>query len=182
MKKKCFLYFMLIILGASSCERNNSMLQKYPKFHLKSIAFQDGAFIPVKYTADGLNVSPELEWTNPPSETQSLALICSDPDAPGGTWVHWVIYNIPPDVHKLPEAFPKKLETEKKIRQGKNDFGKVGYGGPAPPPDKKHHYQFVLYALDTPLDLAPGVRCFDLKHEMKGHILAKTMLTGIYRR
>jgi Raf kinase inhibitor-like YbhB/YbcL family protein len=123
---------------------------------INSTAFREGETIPKQYTGDGKDLSPPLQWGVPPDGTRSLALICDDPDAPRGTWVHWVLFNLPSDVRALDEGVPPKETLANGTRQGKNDFGKVGYGGPAPPRGKPHRYFFKLYALDTVLDLQAG--------------------------
>jgi Raf kinase inhibitor-like YbhB/YbcL family protein len=152
------------------------------KIELSSTAFGDGANIPKQYTGDGKDVSPPLRWSDPPPETKSFALICDDPDAPRGTWVHWVLFNLPAEERQLEEAVPAQKELDKGVKQGKNDFGKIGYGGPAPPPGKSHRYFFKLYALDTALDLAPGATKDQLLAAMKGHVLAEGQLMGRYGR
>ena len=149
---------------------------------LKSTAFTQGGDIPKKYTCDGADVSPPLNWTDPPPGTQSLALLCEDPDAPRGTWVHWVLFNLPASARELPEGVPTKETLSGGGRQGKNDFGKIGYGGPCPPKGPAHRYFFKLYALDTPLDLKPGVTRQELLKATGGHILAETELMGRYSR
>ncbi|MEJ2719793.1 MAG: YbhB/YbcL family Raf kinase inhibitor-like protein [bacterium] len=149
---------------------------------LTSPAFEDGGPIPQEYTCEGPDISPPLEWTELPDGTLSLAMICDDPDAPMGTWVHWVIYGIPPDPTSLPEAVPGDDTTEGGAVQGKNDFKRIGYGGPCPPAGKPHRYFFKLYALDTELDLKPGASKKDLEKAMKGHILAQGQLIGTYQR
>src|SRR3989304_2756237 len=116
---------------------------------LTSSAFTDGSPIPARHTCDGPDVSPMLKWSGAPAGTKSFALICDDPDAPAGTWVHWVIYGIPPDTTDLPEGVPPDETLPDGSRQGKNDFGRIGYGGPCPPPGKPHRYYFKIYALDT---------------------------------
>lgn len=149
---------------------------------ISSPAFQEGDTIPTKYTCQGQDVSPPLVWSDPPVGTQSFALIVDDPDAPGGVFTHWVLFNIPPDSCELPEAVPTQAEFPSGALQGKNDFGKTGYGGPCPPPGRPHRYQFTLYALDQPLDLEAGVSKKQLLSAMRGHILAQTQLMGTYRR
>jgi Raf kinase inhibitor-like YbhB/YbcL family protein len=149
---------------------------------LTSTAFQEGEPIPARYTADGEDVSPLLKWTDPPDGTKSFALVCEDPDAPRGTWTHWVAFNIPPVEHELSEAVPREATRPNGIRQGKNDFGKAGYGGPAPPKGKPHRYFFKLYALDTTLDLQPGATREALLKAMAGHIKAEAALMGTYSR
>jgi Raf kinase inhibitor-like YbhB/YbcL family protein len=147
-----------------------------------SSAFQPGALIPKQYTGDGADKSPPLRWSDPPAGTKSLALICDDPDAPRGTWVHWVLFNLPAEARELAEGMPTTETLSNGARQGKNDFGKIGYGGPAPPKGKPHRYFFKLYALDTALDLRPGATKAQLLEAMKGHILAEEQLMGTYAR
>lgn len=149
---------------------------------VSSSAFQYGGTIPVKYTCDGPDLSPPLQWSAPPKGTQSLALICDDPDAPIGTWVHWVLYGLPPETTSLPEAVPKHKIVLGGARQGINDFRQIGYGGPCPPPGAPHRYFFKVYALDIPLDLEPGLTKQKLLDAMKGHILAEGELMGKYKR
>ncbi len=151
-------------------------------FTLKSSAFDEGGSIPVKYTGDGEDVSPALEWSNAPEGTRAFALVCDDPDAPAGAWVHWLIYAIPENPPMLPEAVPPKRELANGARQGINDFRKLGYGGPAPPPGAAHRYYFRLYALDSALELAPGIRKANLMKAMEGHILGRAELMGRYKR
>jgi len=141
---------------------------------LTSNAFGENEAIPSRYTVDGEDVSPPLQWTDPPKETQSFALICDDPDAPAGTWVHWVTWNIPAEERTLPEGGKGNSE-------GKNDFGKSGYGGPAPP-SGTHRYFFKLYALDTTLNLPDTTTKADLESAMKGHVLSDAQFMGTYSR
>jgi len=148
---------------------------------LISSAFKEGEMIPSKYTCDGPDVSPPLEWSDAPAGTKSFALISDDPDAPVGTWVHWVIFNIPANEHKLEENVPKTEVLKNGARQGKNDFGRLGYGGPCPP-GGTHRYFFKLYALDRELDLRPGATKRDLLKAMEGHVLAEAYLMGKYKR
>ncbi|MBI5092584.1 MAG: YbhB/YbcL family Raf kinase inhibitor-like protein [Candidatus Hydrogenedentes bacterium] len=149
---------------------------------LSSSAFKQAEYIPLKYTGDGADVSPPLKWSGAPDSAKSLALICDDPDAPMGTWVHWVLYAIPPATHELPEAVPKTERVPGGMKQGVNSFGKVGYGGPAPPKRSDHRYCFKLYALDTELPLDTRASKSDLEKAMKGHIIADTQLMGRYKR
>jgi Raf kinase inhibitor-like YbhB/YbcL family protein len=148
---------------------------------LHSKSFQQNELIPSKYTCDGINISPSLEWSGFPSETKSFALICDDPDAPSGTWVHWVLYNIPVPVTELPENFLLKNKSVKGILGGMNDFGKLEYGGPCPP-GGTHRYFFKIYALDTFLAEKEGISASTLVKAMEGHILAKGDLMGKYSR
>jgi Raf kinase inhibitor-like YbhB/YbcL family protein len=149
---------------------------------LTSTAFRPGETIPKQYTGDGADRSPPLRWSEPPSETKSLALICDDPDAPRGTWVHWVLFNLPAQLRELQEGVPTTEILGNGARQGKNDFGNIGYGGPAPPKGKPHRYSFKLYALDADVDLTPGATKGQLTNAMKGHILAEGQLVGNYGR
>ena len=141
--------------------------------------------IPKKNTCDGEDCSPPLEWSVVPSQAGSLALICDDPDAPAGTWSHWVIYNLPPEARSLPEGLAASdtgtLSSGSAARQGTNDFGKIGYGGPCPP-SGTHRYIFRLYALDTMLELKGGASRSVLLTAMKGHVLALGRFTGKYHR
>jgi len=151
-------------------------------FQLKSTAFEPNGNIPRKYTCDGPDVSPALSWTDPPAGTQSLSLIMDDPDAPVGTWVHWVLYDLPADTRALPEGVPKDRELASGARQGLNDFRRIGYGGPCPPPGPAHRYFFKLYALAVKTNLKAGVSKADLLRAMEGHILAQAELMGRYQR
>ncbi len=146
-----------------------------------STAFDSGGTIPKKYTCDGADVSPPLAWQGAPDSTKSFAVICDDPDAPMGTWVHWVLFNLPADTVRLPENIPPDEELENGARQGRNDFGRIGYGGPCPP-SGTHRYFFKVYALDTKLGLAAGATKADVVKAMAGHILAEGHLVGRYSR
>jgi Raf kinase inhibitor-like YbhB/YbcL family protein len=148
---------------------------------ITSSAFAEGSNIPSKYTCDGQDISPPLEWKDAPEGTKSFALISDDPDAPVGTWVHWVAFNIPPNVTKLEENMKRDKEFKNGMRQGNNDWPKIGYGGPCPP-SGIHRYYFKLYALDTVLDIKPGATKEQLLKAMKGHVLAEAQLMGKYKR
>jgi Raf kinase inhibitor-like YbhB/YbcL family protein len=150
-------------------------------FQLTSTAFKHGETIPRKYSCDGQDISPPLAWGDPPQGTQSFALIMDDPDAPAGVWVHWVLYNLPAGSRGLPEAVPTDAQLADGSRQGKNSWGKVGYGGPCPPRGT-HRYFFRLYALDRALDLAAGASKEQLLKAMEGHILTQAELMGKYTR
>lgn len=150
-------------------------------FELTSTAFSHKGSIPTKYTCDGKDISLPLKWRDPPPGTKSFALIADDPDAPVGTWVHWVLYNLPAETRALPEAVPPEAELPDGSRHGKNSWGRKSYGGPCPP-SGTHRYFFKLYALDTVLDLAAGASKRKLLKAMKGHILAQTELIGKYSR
>ena len=151
---------------------------------LRSPAFAQNAKIPARHTGDGADVSPELSWPAPPKGAVEIALICDDPDAPGGHFVHWVIYGIPPDRESLTENVPK-TDTVAALggaRQGRNDFGRIGYGGPAPPRGPAHHYHFTLYALDAPSNLPARAAEPELLRAIEGHVLARAELVGLYAR
>lgn len=151
-------------------------------FQIQSPVFEAQEMIPVKYTCDGENVSPPLLWLEPPTGTQSYALISDDPDAPMGTWVHWVVYNLPAESTGLDEGIPKTERLPNGALQGMTDFRRVGYGGPCPPSGSPHRYFFKLYAVDTVFNLPPRVTKTDLLVAMNGHILAQAELVGLYER
>ena len=150
-------------------------------FRVDSSAFAEGSPIPRDYTADGRDVSPPLSWTGAPAATRSFALVAEDPDAPRGNWVHWVLFDVPATVASLPEAVPPRERLESGGVQGKNDFGKLGYGGPAPARGT-HRYFFRLYALERVLGLAPGATAADLRRAMAGAVLAEAACMGTYSR
>jgi len=183
----CRVLLVIILLGwlcgcksqtqpESKLERRQAMAIK-----IESSAFPEGGMIPEKYTCDGEDISPPLKWDSAPEGTKSLALISDDPDAPVGTWVHWVIFNLPPDTTELQENITPVETIDNRALQGKNDFGKIGYGGPCPP-GGTHRYYFKLYALDTMLTLQPGATKQQLLNAMEGHILAQGQLIGKYKR
>ncbi len=149
---------------------------------LKSPAFDDGKPIPKKYTCDGDGASPPLTWSGLPAGTVSVALICDDPDAPMGTWVHWVLYGVPATQDSLEESLPTKPELPNRARQGVNDSRGTGYGGPCPPPGKTHRYFFKIYALNADIGLKPGATKKQLLDAMKGHIIGEGQLMGTYKR
>lgn len=150
-------------------------------FELTSPAFGPGEPIPRQYTCDGKDISPPLEWSDPPQGTRSFMLISDDPDAPVGTWVHWVLYDLPAETRALPEAISPDAELPDGGRHGKNSWRRLGYGGPCPP-SGTHRYFFKLYALDAVLDLAAGVNKEQLVRAMEGHILAQAEVMGTYAR
>jgi Raf kinase inhibitor-like YbhB/YbcL family protein len=149
-------------------------------FELKSSAFLAGEMMPSKYTCDGVNVSPALSWINPPAKTQAYILIMDDPDAPGATWDHWLLYNIPAALEEIKEGESDGNLAEG-VKKGKNSWGKVGYGGPCPP-QGTHRYFFKLYALDQKLNSPWGATKDELEKAMKGHILGQATLMGKYQR
>lgn len=151
-------------------------------FQIKTSAFADGGAIPKKFSCEGADTSPPLAWSGAPEKTQSFALIADDPDAPAGTWVHWVLYNLPPSTKDLLEGVEKVEQLSNGALQGRNDFRKIGYGGPCPPPGSTHRYFFKLYALDTKLSLKAGASKADVEREMKGHVLGESRLMGKFSR
>ena len=148
---------------------------------LTSSAFSNGDRIDSRFTCDGTNLSPALSWRNVPAGTKSLALVCDDPDAPMGSWIHWVYFDIPPGIDGLEENVPPVDHPEAGGTQGLNDFRRKGYGGPCPP-GGTHRYFFKLYALDRKTGLPPGTDRRKLLHAMDGHILGSAELVGRYGR
>jgi Raf kinase inhibitor-like YbhB/YbcL family protein len=148
---------------------------------LESSAFKAGGVIPAKYTCDDQDISPPLSWSDVPAKARSLALIADDPDAPRGTWVHWVAWNIPTNTQALSEGFPKQDASSNQIKQGVTDFKRPGYGGPCPP-SGTHRYFFKLYALDTVLNLPSQTTKSELEKAMRGHIVDQAELMGTYQR
>jgi Raf kinase inhibitor-like YbhB/YbcL family protein len=149
---------------------------------VSSSAFREGEMIPRRYTCDGAGISPPLSWTGVPAEAQSLALVCSDPDAPRGTFTHWVVYNLPPDLTGLPEGVSPEPRMENGGEQGVNTTGATGYVCPGPPSGQTHRYIFTVYALDTHLSLTGEPTRAALEQAMRGHILAQGQLMGRYAR
>lgn len=170
-----------LMMGCAE-DKNVTPQSGVPAMKLTSSAFQEGDTIPKQHTADGKDVSPPLKWSDAPAGTRSFVLICDDPDAPVGTWVHWVLFNLPADRTELPEGVPPDKVVLGGAHQGTNDFKKIGYGGPSPPAGKPHRYFFTLYALDSNLNLEPGASKKDVESAMKGHILAHGQLMGKYGR
>jgi hypothetical protein len=155
-----------------------------PQFTLSSPAFEDGGAIPAEHTCDGRNSSPPLVWTNAPEGTVSFALITEDPDAPLGTFTHWLISEMPGTLDRLPEGIPAQdlVGAPARATQGQNEFNETGYGGPCPPRGETHHYEFTLYALSTQPEMAGGFSKLQLVAAMKGYILDRAELVGTYRR
>jgi Raf kinase inhibitor-like YbhB/YbcL family protein len=165
----------------ASEDEGTSLPATNPPLTIASPSFSFGEPIPSLFTCDGENISPLLEWTEPPIGTSSFALIADDPDAPGGTWVHWVLFNIPPEWRGLPSGIPTAGELAHGGRQGSNSGGNVGYAGPCPP-SGTHRYFFKLYALDAEFNLPPGISKADLLKAMQGHVLAQVETMGTYAR
>lgn len=160
------------------------MVSSNGSFHLESPAFRDGELIPVIHTGEGLNLSPPLRWSGAPAHTGSYALVMDDPDAPGGTWVHWLLFNIPPQLRALPAGLERAPQLPNGARHGScwgvQQFERIGYQGPLPPPGLAHRYRFVLHALDGPLPLEAGCTVFALRDAIDTHGLAQAELCGLY--
>ncbi len=173
MKKALVLFLGLIIFYALNVKA----------LEIKSPAFKNYGEIPSEFTCDGKDISPKLVFSQIPAKAKSLVLIMDDPDAPMGTWVHWVIYDIPVSVRELKKDFPKKPTLPNGIKQGKNSWGNIGYGGPCPPkPTGQHRYFFKIYAIDTVPNLPYGATKEQVLKAIKGHIVAKATLIGVYGR
>jgi Raf kinase inhibitor-like YbhB/YbcL family protein len=153
----------------------------HAQFKLTSSAFAEGQPIPSLHTCEGRDISPPLAWTAPPEGTRSLTLVCDDPDAPMGTWDHWVLFNLPASTRELPENMAPEPVLALGERHGRNSWGRIGYGGPCPP-SGTHRYFFRLYALDATLEPKPGATKAQVETAMRGHILAQTQLMGTYRK
>lgn len=170
-------FFFLLSFGGTKMKQ-----EPQKKLTVASSAFEHEAMIPPKYTCDAENISPEISWEGAPEETKSFVLISDDPDAPMGTWVHWVVYNIPPEITKLPEAVPAKDILDNGTKQGISSFRSIGYGGPCPP-SGTHRYFFKVYAVDITLDLKPKDATKEkVLKAIEEHILAYGELMGKYKR
>jgi len=170
--------FSLLLLFNSSYARKKA---KEKPMELTSSAFTNGGMIPTLYGYKGKNISPPLSWTNAPENVKSFALICDDPDAPAGAWIHWILYNIPADTLSLDENVPKRAKLGNGAVHGLNSWHRSNYDGPCPP-SGTHRYFFRLYALDKRLPDVPGISRAKLDTAMKGHILAKAELMGKFSR
>lgn len=175
------LTLILLVVALSGCTSNNGNLTSVnnTSLALESSAFTENGMIPAKYTASGGNISPPLSWKSAPANTKSYAIICQDPDAKGGNFTHWIIFNIPANTTQLKEGIPPKEALENGAKQGKNDFGKIGYSGPNPP-SGVHRYVFTIYALDTLLNLNGEISKDDFLKASHKHILSQGQLTGQY--
>lgn len=179
--------FSLTIIGfvfanpIKSFSQGGKKMETTVKLQITSSAFDHNGMIPKKYTCDGEDISPQLSWSGAPEGTKSFALINDDPDAPMGTWVHWVLYDLPPSINELSENMPKDKTLSNGAKQGITDFKNIGYGGPCPP-SGIHRYFFKLYALDTKLNLESGATKKQVEDAMKGHVIAQTELIGKYKR
>ena len=175
--------WLTLVLAGLACRSGSTAIgEGKPTLALTSSSFQGGGEIPKKFTCDGGDASPELVWSAPPVSTQSFALTVVDPDAPLGSFVHWLLYNLPAGKRELAEALPKQGELPDGSLQGENDFDKTGYGGPCPPGKSPHRYVFTLYALDSKLSLPAGATRKQVENAMQGHVLARGTLIGLYHR
>ena len=182
--RHCFskwIVFGFVFVLSSPVESQYHSATSKPAMNLKSNSFKHNEFIPSKYTCDGVNVSPQLEWSDFPTSTKCFALICNDPDAPSGNWVHWVIANIPVAIHSFNEHVLFSGNDTNAIVSGTNDFGSNDYRGPCPP-GGIHHYYFRIYALDSILKIRKGITADELIKNMQGHILSEGLLIGKYSR
>lgn len=192
MHRKCdhiLIACIALLFGGTvtACSRpDNATVSKETKapmtITIRSSAFADGQPIPSKYTCDGEDVSPPLSWDRAPEGSKSLVLISDDPDAPGGTWEHWLLYDLAATTRDLPEAVPAKEVVLNGAKQGRNDFEQIGYRGPCPPPAGAHRYYFKIYALDRELSLKAAALKNEVEKEINGHILAEGKLMGVYKR
>jgi Raf kinase inhibitor-like YbhB/YbcL family protein len=176
--KACYLFLTLSLLLLTFCGASNARAV----MRLRSPAFAPNAPIPVEFTCSGAGESPALAWTGVPVSAKSLALIISDPDAPSGNFIHWVIFNIPPTMTALPEGVGAAAKTRFGTIQGQNGRGDAGYTGPCPPPGKDHHYHFRLYALDQALRLTSDADARQAEAAMRGHVVGEAELIGIFAR
>lgn len=181
-----FFIFSLFTLNCGTGKSNNNKEQKrevkMAELKISSSAFENNDTIPKKYTCDGEDISPPITWGGVTGEIKSLVLICDDPDAPMGTWVHWVVYNIPPQTEGFSEGVESIDTLDSGAIQGMTDFGRVGYGGPCPPSGPVHHYHFKLYGLDKMLEAEEKINKEQLLKKMEGHIVAKGELIGLCKR
>jgi len=196
--KHTWVFLILVILGASACQRKQAQsvpagqipAEQVPVeqigvtavMSVASTGFSADSLIPKKFTCDGEDLSPPLHWSDVPRGTKSFALICDDPDAPGGTWVHWVMWGIPAESIALPEGLKSDSSLPGEGHQGTNSWGKTGYGGPCPPRGKPHRYYFKVYALDTMIQPAGAPNKAAVEKAMQGHILAQAQIMGKYGR
>ena len=180
---KKVLMLTIAALAIISCRSNDKKAESSTNLNItvSSDAFQEGEMIPKKYTCDGEDVSPSVSWTGLPAETKSVVLVCDDPDAPGDTWVHWILYNLPPNSGGLPEGVPPAEMLDGGGNHGINSWNRYGYGGPCPP-SGVHRYFFKIYALDTVLDIDARATEKNVLQAMEGHILIQGQLMGKYSR
>jgi Raf kinase inhibitor-like YbhB/YbcL family protein len=187
MRTTVFAFTILLSLALPGCSTRPQPLRADPPANQKneitviSAAFKEGQPIPRQYTCNGVNISPPLEWSGVPKSAKTIAIIANDPDAPGGDWVHWVIYNLPAENIGLVENVPATETLKAGGFQGKNDFEKIGYGGPCPP-SGTHHYFFKVYAVDAELPLKAGATKAELLKALDDHVVSQGKLMGTYQK
>ena len=174
-------FFSLFIFLCSFQINNNLYVLGGKQMEIISSAFDEGTMIPKKFTCDDLDISPPLKWSKIPEGTKTFAIICDDPDAPMGIWVHWIVFNLPANINELSEDIPPLETLPDGAKQGRNDFGKIGYGGPCPP-GGTHRYYFKIYALAKVLNVEAGITKSELLKAMEGNILSEGQLMGRYKR
>ncbi len=180
-KLSLLLIFALLALTQNGIQLRDCQAAGGKAMQVVSTDFENNQTIPKQFTADGRDISPAISWSGAPQGTKSFALICHDPDAPNGNWVHWVVYNVPPATTALPQGAGSQ-GAGRGFKQGTNSFRKQGWGGPAPPPGKPHRYVFDVYALNTVLGDLRSPRDDQLKAAMNGHVLAAGQIMGVYQR
>jgi len=173
-------FFIVYPTGLEHVEATST--KSLARFVITSPAFESGETIPKKYTCDGIDVSPPLSWSGFPVGTKSFVLIVEDPDAPGGVFTHWIVYNISSEIASLPEDVEKVERLDNGILQGINNFGRIGYNGPCPPHGSKHRYYFRIYALDCDINLRPGATSDDILKAIEGHVIGEAELLAYYGR
>lgn len=177
------IFFLYCACGKSEKkEKKENKEVKMYELKIFSSSFKNGEMVPSKYTCEGEDISPQIGWGELPVEVKSLALVCDDPDAPGGDFVHWVIFNIPNETDSLPEGLAPRDTLDFGAIQGMTDFGSVGYGGPCPPRGSVHHYHFKLYGLDKMLEADKNITKDELLKKMEAHIVAKGEIVGLFKR
>lgn len=186
MKKHLFSFLTVCLIAGvagalQATDQIHAKIKGGKTMEITSSSFNHEGMIPAKYTCDGQNISPPLFWSAAPEKTKSFALICDDPDAPAGIWVHWVIFDISANINSLPEKVSRQEEIAGLGKSGKNTSGRYGYDGPCPP-GGTHRYYFKLYALDAMLNIKAGLTKEGLLKAMKGHVLAEAQLMGRYKR
>ncbi len=181
----CLLAALALTCGGPASSETEAAAPAGSEMTLTSPAFAPGGPMPAKYTADGEDVSPPLEWDGVPEGVDAFAIICRDPDAKavaGKVWIHWLVYNIPRSARGLEEDYSGKLGDSELPAQGVGSSGQQGYRGPSPPPGPVHHYHYRLYALDMVIRTGPGAAVEDVLEAMRGHVVAEAELVGTYRR
>lgn len=180
-KKHLVILSIILLIVSKNLAQTNMQDNKMEKINLTSSSFNSGELIPPKYTCDGKNISPALSWDKPSDEIKRFAIIVEDPDSPGGTFVHWVVYNIPSDIKNLTEDITPIKNIPDEVLLGTNSFGHIGYGGPCPP-SETHRYIFKIYGLSNAVHLEAGAEKGELMRAMQKYIIAEGELVGKYSR